>query len=286
MSGHGYGQRCSRADHGPTSTGHRASVAAGLERFAVEVIRVSVPHGAPARRGDGYAIRPTRLWRAEDRAPHGIPRARPAIAAVRGASGRAPTGKRRTSSRASSRTDSPARGPGTELMRIKRHQRRRLLHTVVNDLLDGGRAMGEIDLGRMLRSAACRRQLDRCCGRTSAAATTSTSTGPICASSSRSTGSTTPGPPTWLATPFGRTAWPSPATRCCDCRCSAYGCSNQKTSSTRSKRRSALLWPEGRRRWRMRSSRRHRKRSLERPVRMPLSLIRLSPGTKEGVGPE
>ena len=37
-------------------------------------------------------------------------------------------------------------------MRVRRHRRRIFLHVVVNDLLDGGRALGEIDVARELRA--------------------------------------------------------------------------------------------------------------------------------------
>lgn len=40
---------------------------------------------------------------------------------------------------------------GLELLRIRRARRRALLHTVVNDLLDGARALGEVDLASELR---------------------------------------------------------------------------------------------------------------------------------------
>lgn len=132
--------------------GTSALVAGGLERFEVEVIRVSVPHGVPARGGAGFVIRPTRLWRAEDGARGGIPRSRPAVAAVRGALW-ARTDREAAYILTRVVQDGLARPEdvGAELIRVRRHRRRMFLHVVVNDLLDGGRAMGEIDLGRMLR---------------------------------------------------------------------------------------------------------------------------------------
>lgn len=38
-----------------------------------------------------------------------------------------------------------------ELLRVARHARRIFIHSVVNDLLDGARALGELDVGRELR---------------------------------------------------------------------------------------------------------------------------------------
>lgn len=40
---------------------------------------------------------------------------------------------------------------GVELLRVRRDKRRLLLHAVVNDLLDGARSLGEIDVAHALR---------------------------------------------------------------------------------------------------------------------------------------
>jgi very-short-patch-repair endonuclease len=45
----------------------------------------------------------------------------------------------------------PAERIGLELLRVRRHKRRALLHTIVNDLLDGARSLGELDVARELR---------------------------------------------------------------------------------------------------------------------------------------
>ncbi len=66
--------------------GASALVAAGLTKFEVDRIRVSVPRGARVRRGRGLDIRQTRRWSASDLATGGgAPRTRPEVAAVRGA---------------------------------------------------------------------------------------------------------------------------------------------------------------------------------------------------------
>lgn len=133
--------------------GSAALVAAGLERFTVDVIRVSVPRGVAARHGPGFQIRPTRWWRAEDRAPGGIPRTRPAVAAVRGALwARSDREASYILTVAVQQGLARPESLGKELMRISRHRRRPFLHEVVNDLLDGGRALGELDLARELRA--------------------------------------------------------------------------------------------------------------------------------------
>ena len=132
--------------------GTSALVAAGLQRFEVARVRVSVPRGARVRRTRHYDIRQTRRWSADDLAPTGIPRTRVPVAAVRAALW--------------ARTDREAtyvvtlvvqqglatpQAIGLELLRVKRDRRRTLLHVVVNDLLDGARALGEVDMARELR---------------------------------------------------------------------------------------------------------------------------------------
>ena len=63
--------------------GATALVASGLERFDPGRLRVSVPRGVAVRRTTAFDIRQTRRWSASDRAPSGIPRTRPEVAAVR-----------------------------------------------------------------------------------------------------------------------------------------------------------------------------------------------------------
>jgi very-short-patch-repair endonuclease len=45
----------------------------------------------------------------------------------------------------------PAEDVGREALRVKRHRRRVSVQTVVSDLLDGARSLGEIDVARELR---------------------------------------------------------------------------------------------------------------------------------------
>src|SRR4051794_11892995 len=67
--------------------GESALLAAGLEHYATEQIRVSVPRGARIRhRGTVCNIRQTRRWRPDDVIDrNGVPRSRPPVAAVRAA---------------------------------------------------------------------------------------------------------------------------------------------------------------------------------------------------------
>lgn len=132
--------------------GASSLVASGLERFEVDRVRVSVPRGARVRRNRRFDIRQTRRWSAADLAPTGIPRTRPEVAAVRGALW-ARTDKEATYllTLAVQQGLTTPRKLGEELLRIRRDRRRPLLHAVVNDLLDGARSLGEIDVARELR---------------------------------------------------------------------------------------------------------------------------------------
>jgi hypothetical protein len=131
--------------------GASALVAAGLKRYTVDRIRVSVPRGARVRRTPRYDIRQTRRWSAGDLAPGGIPRTRPEVAAVRAALW-ARTDREATYALtvAVQQGLTSAERLGEQLLRIRRDKRRLLLHTVVLDLLGGARALGEIDVSREL----------------------------------------------------------------------------------------------------------------------------------------
>jgi len=139
---------------GPRAMLEGASVltAGGLEHFAVDRIRVSVPRGARIRRNRRYNIRQTRRWSAEDRAPAGIPRTRPAVAAVRAFLW---AGSDREACFLLTATVqqglAPADAIGREALRIRRDKRRGLLYAVVDDLLGGAQSLGELDLVRELR---------------------------------------------------------------------------------------------------------------------------------------
>ena len=133
--------------------GASALVAAGLERFDETRVRVSVPRGARIRRSRAYDIRQTRRWSAQDVVAVGIPRTRVPVAAVRGALW-ARSDREATyllTSVVQQRLCTPV-ALGQELLRVRRDRRRTLLHTVVNDLLDGARALGELDVVAELRS--------------------------------------------------------------------------------------------------------------------------------------
>lgn len=132
--------------------GASSLVASGLQRFDVDRVRVSVPRGARVRRSRDVDIRQTRRWRESDIVRSGVPRTRPAVAAVRAALW--------------ARTDREAayvvlaavqqglttpRALGEEVLRVRRDRRRLLLHELVDELLGGVQSLGELDVARELR---------------------------------------------------------------------------------------------------------------------------------------
>jgi very-short-patch-repair endonuclease len=149
--------------------GASALIAAGLERYEMDRVRVSVPRGARVRRNRRFNIRQTRRWDAADIVPTGVPRTRPATASIRAALWAATDkGAITVLTMTVQQGLATPQQIGHELLRIRRDRRRLLLHAVVNDLLDGARSLGEIDFARELRSRglpAPTRQVLRCDGR-------------------------------------------------------------------------------------------------------------------------
>ncbi len=132
--------------------GAASLVESGLERFGIDRIRVSVPRGAKARRTPEFDVRQTRRWSAADLAPSGLPRTRPDVAAVRAALwARSDREATLVVTMAVQQGIVRPDDLGRQLLRIRRDRRRGLLHAVVNDLLDGARSLGELDLGAELR---------------------------------------------------------------------------------------------------------------------------------------
>lgn len=133
--------------------GEAALVAGGLRHYRVDRIRVSVPRGARVRRTRRYDIRQTRRWDREDAAPGpGLRRTRPAVAALR--AGLWAASDKQAAYVVTAAVQQGLVTPealGVELLRIRRDRRRLLLHELVNDLLDGARSLGELDVVRELR---------------------------------------------------------------------------------------------------------------------------------------
>ena len=133
--------------------GASSLIAGGLKRFDHERIRVSVPRGARVRRTADYDIRQTRRWREDDRAPgSGVPRTRPAVAAVHAA----------LWARSDRQADLLLMMPvqqglvtpaqlGEQLLLVRRHRRRAGLHATVLELAGGVRSLSELDVVRGCR---------------------------------------------------------------------------------------------------------------------------------------
>jgi very-short-patch-repair endonuclease len=132
--------------------GGSALVAAGLVRYEMERVRVSVPRGARIRRNRRFNIRQTRRWAADDIVRVGIPRTRPATAAVRAALwARSDREATYVLTVTVQQGLASVESIGAELLRVRRDRRRLLLHAVVNELLSGARSLGELDVVRELR---------------------------------------------------------------------------------------------------------------------------------------
>jgi very-short-patch-repair endonuclease len=134
--------------------GASALIASGLRNYSEERIRVSVPKGARIRRRRRASVdlRETRRFDPGDVIATGVPRACPAVAAVRGALWAA-------SDRQASLivTMTVQQGLctvehlGAALMKVRRDRRRLLLHDLVIDLAGGVRSLGELDFLRGCR---------------------------------------------------------------------------------------------------------------------------------------
>jgi very-short-patch-repair endonuclease len=132
--------------------GGSALVAAGLERFSMERIRVSVPRGARVRRGKGIDIRQTRRWDPTDLAPCALPRSREEVAAVRHALwARSDREATYILTRVVQDGLVSLEMLTTQLLRVRRDKRRELVHEVLVELAGGVRSLGELDVARECR---------------------------------------------------------------------------------------------------------------------------------------
>jgi very-short-patch-repair endonuclease len=134
--------------------GASALVASGLQNFTPTTIRVSVPKGAriQRRRRSGVDLRETRRWRADDVVPSGIPRARPAVAAVRAAlwatsDRQAALVLTMTVQQGLCRVEDIAH----EMLQVRRDKRRPFIRGVLIDLDGGVRSLSELDMVRGCR---------------------------------------------------------------------------------------------------------------------------------------
>lgn len=133
--------------------GTAALIASGLERYTVEVIRVSVPRGARIRhRGSAVDVRQTRRWNAADVISSGVPRSRPAVAAIRAALWAA--SDRQATLLLTMAVQQGLTTPeqlATEVLTVRRDKRRGLVHAVILELAGGIRSLNELDVVRGCR---------------------------------------------------------------------------------------------------------------------------------------
>lgn len=130
--------------------GASALIAAGLEHYTEESVRVSVPRGVLVRRGPGINVRQTRRLTDADKVGVGVPRTKAHVAAIRAALW-ARSDKQATlllTMAVQQRLTTPEQLV-TELLRIKRDRRRALITSVITDLLDGVRSLGEQEFARL-----------------------------------------------------------------------------------------------------------------------------------------
>jgi very-short-patch-repair endonuclease len=129
-----------------------ALVAAGLEHYSVDVIRVSVPRGARVCRGKGIDIRQTRRWREEDLAPGLLRRAKVEVAAVHEALwARSERQAGLVLFMVVQQGLSTADRLGAAMIYVRRDKRRDYIHGVIFEMLGGVRTLGELDVVRECR---------------------------------------------------------------------------------------------------------------------------------------
>lgn len=132
--------------------GGSALIEAGLESFAMDRIRVSVPRGAPCPRGPGIDVRQTRRWSEDDLAAGGMRRSRVEVAAIRHALwARSDREAALVLTMVVQQRLSTAERLGAEMLKVRRDKRRAFIHGVLLDLIGGVRSLGELDVARECR---------------------------------------------------------------------------------------------------------------------------------------
>ncbi len=139
---------------GPRSAidGDSALVAAGLVGWSSDLVRVSVPRGAPAVRRTGLMVRQTRRLHRDDIVGAGVPRVRPPVAAVRAALwARSDRQAATILAMTVQQHVATAESIGVALLAVKRHRRLKMLRAVILDLMGGSESLGELDFLRLCR---------------------------------------------------------------------------------------------------------------------------------------
>lgn len=125
--------------------------AAGLTGYD-DGVHVACPKSARPRHPRDVHVHETRRWDAEDVLWSGLPRVRPAVAAVHGALW-ARTDRQAALILAMTAQQRLALTAelAVALSRVRRHRRRKFLASVVADLVDGAQALSELDFGALCR---------------------------------------------------------------------------------------------------------------------------------------
>lgn len=132
--------------------GTGALIAAGLTGFTADTIRVSVPRGCKILTSPGTTVRQTRRLRPSDVITTGIPRVRPAIAAVR--AGLWAASDKQAALLVTMTVQqrlATAEQIAVALLDVRRDKRRRFLEKVLLDVLGGAQSIGELDVAAMCR---------------------------------------------------------------------------------------------------------------------------------------
>jgi hypothetical protein len=133
--------------------GVSALQAAGLSGVDEDAIHVAAPTSSRPRRPPGVRVHETRRLRPPDVAPAGLPRMRPAPAAVLAALWA--SSDRQAALYLVATVQQRLTTPeelARHVSRVRRHRRRHLLVAVAADIADGARALSELDFAGLCRS--------------------------------------------------------------------------------------------------------------------------------------
>jgi hypothetical protein len=137
---------------GPTAVvdGVSALIVAGLTGIDSPSVHVAVPKSADPRRCRGVTVHETRRYRAEDVVAGGLPRMKPATAAVHAALwARSDKQAALFLVAAVQQGLVTAAELGTEIDLVRRDRRRRLLRDVLTHVTSGVESMGELEFSRL-----------------------------------------------------------------------------------------------------------------------------------------
>ncbi|MGQ0465822.1 MAG: hypothetical protein ACT4QG_10940 [Sporichthyaceae bacterium] len=137
---------------GAVLDGLSALVAAGLQTLTEHQVDVAVPKSSHPRRCRGVEVHETRRFCRESVLPTGVPRMRPATAAVHAALWARSDRQAATIVLAAAQQHLFGLGEfAEEVAKIRRHRRRPLLRSLLDDLLGGVEALGEREFARLCR---------------------------------------------------------------------------------------------------------------------------------------